>query len=464
MSKIKFTAFPVLLILLSLACNKQVVMDSIFQPPADQVIEIQASEQRIGNASDGRSYLLTGPYVDSGIPKSLFSTFFSGQTDELMRGGINEGIPHEYNAFINPEGAEIVSPNCLQCHAGYVDGQFVLGLGNTNANFTADNSMLTNLLDAAVIGSFGEDSPEYRGYERFSTALKTTGSQIRTEVVGANSADKIAAVLAAHRDQNDLTWRDEPMLNVPDEVIPTDVPPWWLLKKKNAMFYTGVGKGDYARISMASSVLTLKDTTTAREIDDNFVDVIAYIMTLEAPAYTKSVNEEMASQGEAIFQTNCSACHGTYGTDPTYPNLLVDNDFVQTDASLLEANFGYGAFVDWYNGSWFGQEPNAAFLDPGDGYVAPPLDGIWASAPYLHNGSVPTLELLLNSELRPTYWKKTGDYDYNSVGHAFTEETSKIDAFTYDTTLRGYGNGGHTFGDRLTQEERMAVIEYLKTI
>jgi len=454
----------IIICLCIIACSKQVIMDEKFEPPADKVSTLAPSDQRVGDAEKGRTYLLEGGYVDSGIPLELFNMFFAGGLDELNRGGINEGVPHEYNAFINDEDVGIVSPNCLQCHAGYIDGQFILGLGNSDANFTQNTAAVTGLLDAAVISNYGMDSPEYRGYERFATAIKATGDKIITEVVGANSADKIAAVLAAHRNRDDLSWVDEPMLDIPEEVVPTDVPAWWLLKKKSAMFYTAVGRGDFARISMASSVLTMKDSMTAREIDNNFVDVIAYIKSLEPPQYTGAVDNAKAAEGETLFNQNCSGCHGTYGDTPTYPNLLVDVSFVKTDPSLLDANFGYGGFVDWYNSSWFDQEPNAAQLVPGNGYVAPPLDGIWATAPYLHNGSVPTIEALLNSEIRPVFWKKTGNYDHVSLGHGFQVEPSKTDSHTYDTNLVGYGNMGHTFGDRLTQVERMQIIEYLKTI
>ena len=102
------------------------------------------------------------------------------------------------------------------------------------------------------------------------------------------------------------------------------------------------------------------------------------------------------------------------------------------------------------------------------GYVAPPLDGIWATAPYLHNGSVPTLDDLLKSSQRPAKWSRTfdntADYDAVKIGWKYKVETTKSNTKTYDTTQLGYGNQGHIYGDKLTAEERKAVIEYLKTI
>jgi len=448
-------------------CSKKidVVEDPKFEVPSDRVTNIGPSAQRSGNAEAGRAYLLTGDYVDSGMPLSIYKGFLgNGVADELQRGGINEGVHHEYNAFTTEDGVELVAPNCLQCHSSYLNNELVIGLGNTNADFTMDPSPFSGILDALVISNFGESSKEYAAYFPFSRAIKATGPNIVTETVGSNSADKLAAVLAAHRNRDDLTWVEDLMIDLPDEVIPTDVPPWWLLKKKNAMFYTGVGRGDYARISMASSTLTLKDTVKAREIDNKFADVIAFIKTLEPPKYPYPIDMQLAEEGEALFIKNCATCHGTYGDDWSYPNYLVDLDLVQTDSNLIHSNFGFGQFVDWYNTSWFGQEPYAALLQPSRGYIAPPLDGIWATAPYLHNGSVPTVDALLSSMSRPEIWRKNGEYDQEKLGFAYDVLLEKEDKNSYDTRLKGYGNGGHRFGDSLTDGERVKILEFLKTI
>ena len=59
----------------------------------------------------------------------------------------------------------------------------------------------------------------------------------------------------------------------------------------------------------------------------------------------------------------------------------------------------------------FSEEPALPVTaDPVPGYTAPPLDGIWATGPFLHNGSVPNLALVLDSTRRPTYWRRV-DFD-----------------------------------------------------
>ncbi len=100
---------------------------------------------------------------------------------------------------------------------------------------------------------------------------------------------------------------------------------------------------------------------------------------------------------------------------------------------------------------------------------------MWATAPFLHNGSVPTVELLLNSKARPAVWKRVDlddeNFDENALGWPWEEVPySQADAPAdertriYDTSYWSQANTGHSFGDHLSDAERRAVIEYLKTL
>ena len=120
--------------------------------------------------------------------------------------------------------------------------------------------------------------------------------------------------------------------------------------------------------------------------------------------------------------------------------------------------------ANWYNESWYGQSEPKSYVKPMDGYIAPPLDGVWATAPFFHNASVPTVEAVLNSKKRPTYWRRGDELDYEKMGWQYQQMTKGGNKKTYDTTLPGYSNEGHTYGDDFTEEERFAVIEYLKTL
>ncbi|HYR87272.1 MAG TPA: di-heme-cytochrome C peroxidase [Terriglobia bacterium] len=94
------------------------------------------------------------------------------------------------------------------------------------------------------------------------------------------------------------------------------------------------------------------------------------------------------------------------------------------------------------------------------GYPAKPLAGIWATAPYLHNGSVPTLADMLSPEQRPqAFALGTREYDAKKLGY----RTDQI-GWTYDTRKTGNSNAGHVFGSTLKPEEKEDLLEFLKTL
>lgn len=102
---------------------------------------------------------------------------------------------------------------------------------------------------------------------------------------------------------------------------------------------------------------------------------------------------------------------------------------------------------------------------PGAAYEARALYGIWATAPYLHNGSVPNLwELLTPAKRRKaTFMVGSRAFDPTHVGYATDQSPFKSGIFVTDPdNANGNGNGGHEFGTHLSEAERWAIIEYLK--
>ncbi len=445
------------------------MVDPPVMPPGTTFLE--PSPQRNGDPVAGYNYLIYGDFISSGVPLAVFKQVFGGNSpDDLDRTGDADGIAFRFNVVNASNGVKVVAPTCLTCHAERLNGQVLVGLGSNTYDYTTDQAAMFQSADLAVKFIYGDNSPEWAAYYPASRAYKAIGPYILTKTRGVNPADKIFATLSAHRRADDLTWIDDQQFSVPLEAVPTDVPAWWLMKKKNALYYNGLGRGDFARLSAASGMLTMLDSAEARRIDNRFPDLMAWIRTLEAPAYPYAVDQTLVAEGKMVFEKNCSKCHGKYDDGAeTYPNLLVDLPTVGTDPLLSQTYQTYPQYHNWYNGSWYAEAPNKGQLLPNSGYVAPPLDGIWATAPYLHNGSVPTLEDLLNSPQRPKYWKRVFEntevnYDKEKVGWLYSTPVSKTDADTYDTTLPGYGNGGHTFGDALSAADRKAVVAYLKTL
>lgn len=462
-------------------CLSGIIALLSWQPPAGAAPEpdfdaqgrlrLPVSPQRAGDAERGRDYLFNGDYLGSGIPLALYRTVRgSAKRNELRREGENATLPPGVTAVRAANGEMVATANCLACHGQSLHGQFVIGLGNSLRDFTDDASATANLIDQMLRFGGARQQAAREAFAPFRDAIRVVAPHIRTPTAGTNPAVKLAYVLAAHRDPETLQWRDEPLtpLPPPEEIIPSDVPAWWLLRKKNAMFHNGMGRGDFARTMMASSLLTMSDASEAKAIDERFKDVLAYLLTLEPPPYPGKIDKALSARGARVFANRCASCHGTYGEKEDYPNLLVHVDEVGTDPALaLSAQAAFDAQVRGYNESWFGQGGHAARLHPEPGYVAPPLDGVWATAPYLHNASVPDLETLLDSAQRPRYWRrsfKARDYDLEKVGWRYQEESAGGHKHIYDTTLPGHSAAGHTYGDRLKPEERRAVIEYLKTL
>ncbi|WP_170608888.1 lipocalin-like domain-containing protein [Ruegeria arenilitoris] len=229
-----------------------------------------------------------------------------------------------------------------------------------------------------------------------------------------------------------------------------------------------------AELRIDNWFLRFGDDSTQETLTLYAPDIRAFIASLQAPVFPYPVDVELAAEGEGIFLRECSACHGTYGANETFLNRVYPVSEIGTDpAYATEATDGSrDRFYAWVARSPYGDTESA---NPAPGYIAPPLDGIWATAPYLHNGSVPNMEALLLSILRPMYWRHLFDprnYDPQTMGWRFEVLSAGQESETdpnrrrmiYDTTLRGYGNQGHTYSDELSDKERSALLEYLKTI
>ena len=434
---------------------------------------VSAEQQRPGDPEAGYRALVNNAYISCGIPYTAYSQTASvPRPDQLLTGRTrrNKELPYFLNAFTSAKGVELVSSNCLYCHAGYFDGKLIIGLGNEFLDFTGDS-----VSSSERLGHYVKTEAEAQEWRKWADRIATIAPYITTDTVGINPAVNATLVLMAHHDRKTLVWSEKPLIQPPPKKpLPVSVPPWWSMKKKHAMFYSAEGRGDHARTMMLALILCTDSVTEARALDQWAPDIRAYLESLEAPDYPYPINNQLAKQGAGVFQQNCSACHGSYGKDDYYPNLLIAYEEVGTDPELAKNSMGKEVerYIRWFNQSFFGE---IARSEPAPGYIAPPLDGVWATAPYLHNGSVPTIEALLNSLTRPRYWlypEAPTDYDQQTLGWHITEmdygksgaKNPKELKRIYDTTLEGYSNTGHIYGDHLNAVNRAAVIEYLKTL
>lgn len=457
-------------------------------PPPPGSIAVDETQQRPGDPTKGYHDLLNAPYVSCGVPASLVVESVGAALPVLGfppdvvtvadRDPKNQKLPYFLTQVTAKNGVELVSTNCLSCHAATfpdADGaqQLVIGLGNANLDTTTDVAEVADLIDKMV-----KDPDEREAFAEWRDRIKVIAPAVSVDTVGMGAADNLAIELFGRRDPVTLEWKGEYQVPVPPGIVPVPVavPPWWRMAKKAAMFTTGSFQGDHARFMYAASSLCIDDVADALEIDAYFNDVRAYIESLRAPKYPGKIDAEKAALGKDVFTKRCAGCHGTYpseGDPGSYPNLIIPVEAVGTDRQLLDlANTSIAAVAPWLEKTYYA-DTNTIAQTPG--YVAPPLDGVWITGPYLHNDSVPDMETLLDSKKRPKYFTRsynTIDYDLDKLGYPYTVDTTgKVQGDTsilnrqkYDTTRPGYGNAGHTYGDALTADERAHVIEYLKTL
>lgn len=374
----------------------------------------------------------------------------------LSRYGLTEapgregGIPMQYA----PDGKGGWASNCFLCHGGKVAGKVIPGVPNTHIalqSLTHDTYATKKLLGREV-------APE----EAQVLFVPLGGSN------GTTNAIIFGVVLAAIRDKD---------LNVhPEYPIPPlihndhDAPPWWNVKRKNFLYSDGfAGKGH--RALMQFMMAPSNGPEVFHDSEDDFKKIFAWIESLEAPEYPFPIDHDLAAKGETLFNETCSECHGTYGPDGEWPERIVELEVVGTDRARLDSLTP--EMRASYEEGWFSNYgEKKSIRDPG-GYVAQPLNGIWASAPYLHNGSVPTLWHLFHPDRRPVVWKRTEDgYDTEKVGlevAEFNELPSKHltpaeKRQYFDTRKFAKSAQGHLFPDKLDEDEKQAVMEYLKTL
>lgn len=365
----------------------------------------------------------------------------------------DSGLPLGYL----PDGKGNLATNCFSCHGGEVGGVTIPGAGNAHIDLT---SLATDIRKLSALDKGMDPDRVPDAMAPFKTPLSIHR--------GTTNAVVFASVFAGLRDPE----RGKLYTEHPEELMHHDMnpPAWWNYKKKD-MIYADAFAPKTPRQLMPFAYSPFHSLEKFYSFEENFVHIQAYIDSLEPPKYPYDIDRELAAKGEPIFNRVCSDCHGTYGKNGKFPNKVVKISKIGTDSVRLESI--YRRDREATNAGWlqyYGEHP---VLLESKGYLAQPLDGIWASAPYFHNGAVPTLHHLFNVDERPAVWKRSDNgYDPNRVGLEIEEfdampktKTDRERRLYYNTSVTGSSNQGHTFpDDELDEDEKVAVIEYLKTL
>jgi cytochrome c2 len=205
------------------------------------------------------------------------------------------------------------------------------------------------------------------------------------------------------------------------------------------------------------------------------IDVVAigrlekWLLTKEAPKYPYPIDQAKAAHGAGLYKKYCAACHGAGPRDfsGAYVGKVTPIEEIGTDRHRLDS-YSYELAVN-QSTLYAGYPWRFTHFRKTFGYANMPLDGIWLRAPYLHNGSVPTLrDLLEQSPQRPKVFYRGYDV-YDPVKVGFRTDVAEEGArkyFKYDTAVPGNGNTGHEgerFGTELSAAEKETLVEFLKT-
>ncbi|QDV11053.1 Cytochrome c [Rosistilla oblonga] len=344
--------------------------------------------------------------------------------------------------------------NCFSCHGGTVYGQVHPGAPN----------------NAFGLQTLSEEMRKVK----FRSGKRLTRMELGSAVLplgtthGTSNAVIFGVALMNYRDKDlNLVMDRQPPPMLHHDL---DAPPWWNLHKKEFIYIDG-----FARLSHRGLMQFMLSRGNGperfREWESDFKDVLTYLQSMRPPKYQGPIDAALAEQGRVVFNQTCADCHGTYGDGGEYPNRRIALKDIGTDPIRLLAlpTIAKEKYVE----SWFSDYGSDGSHAESNGYVAPPLDGIWASAPYLHNGSVPTLWHLLHPEQRPKIWRRTAtEIDAQRVGLQIeqvdrvplTQTDWAIRRTYFDTQQVGKSAAGHDYPSKLSETERTAVLEYLKTL
>jgi mono/diheme cytochrome c family protein len=257
------------------------------------------------------------------------------------------------------------------------------------------------------------------------------------------------------------------MIEVPmdDTVGPSDIPSIWNLAKYNRATATLNWAGDShdtysVIIDSALGLLGARPKNT-----DEFLGEVKwlqeYLSAKKAPAYPFPIDASKADAGKTVFEHECASCHASERTGARMALKGVD-----TDPERLWTWKKENAVAANRTVSEFGIQRKGLVEEDLIGYNPPFLDGLWLRAPYLHNGSVPSLRAMLAApEARPKqFWRGYDLYDPVNVGFVSDGAAAQLVGTQFDTALRSNGNAGHAFGTALPDAEKDSLLEYLKTL
>ncbi len=399
--------------------------------------------------------------------------------------------------------------SCATCHAGQVFGTPTLGVHNrrsqANNMFVMYKPLFESVTPAAFALGTGASPGETELWRQARENIRYVRS-VEPRARGLDTALAHTILSLGTRELDPWATRTEasyqdPRAN-PLETYPSDVKPatWWLTKYKNKFFSDGsLVSGNPVLGALLVNEFGRGSDLVALDIwiEDNWTLIEEFttgVFSTEPPDFfdhfaASEFDLESAQRGESLYVDHCARCHGQYDkgwSQPDAASLTIREQLATVQVRYFENTPIHEVGTDPHRARSveFIQDINDLALSekydlvltPQDGYVPPPLVGVWARWPYLHNNAVPNLcALLTPAAARPSVYlfgkveQRSRDFDAVCNGYPLSPPPNFQD--TFDTTVPGLAASGHDEGiltdagvERFSATDKQDLIRYLQTL
>jgi mono/diheme cytochrome c family protein len=415
---------------------------------------------------------------------------------------------------INKDGVETFTMSCAACHSDQLFGQTILGMSKRfpRANdFFIRAQSASQYYDPILVQLYtGANRTEIDLLNTAMENLKAVGLK-QPLVLGLDTS--LAQVALSLNRRSPTPWADKSSKHQenprPDllDHQPGDSKPavWWNTKYKTRWLSDGsVLSGNpiytnllWNEIGRGSDLHQLDQWF--KENPNVIQELTTAVFSTPAPRFedffpAEKISKESALRGEVVFNNTCSRCHGIYEKNwsQNSAQALPWREQMQTHRVIYpQPTRTYDVGTDSYrresmksleklNDLEISKNQNI-LVKAQDGYVPPPLVGIWARWPYLHNNAIPNLcALLTRSSERPrTYYAgpaidRQRDFDSECNGYPLDQVPSQWlwnDEYYYDSRIEGMSNRGHDEGifikngqELLSSQDKKDLIIFLQTL
>jgi len=251
------------------------------------------------------------------------------------------------------------------------------------------------------------------------------------------------------------------LLNAPQPYAPIKFGLVWNVDKRTWVHWDGNTNSPIARNLLASLGLGAPIHGKRGDLDFAMVKRQTDLSEkIRPPRYPFKIDRAAAKRGAAHFETKCNSCHGGPESDKRlYPVAEVGTDPSRASMFTEKLAGSFNKFLAELEAEGY-QPPKEFGVRSTGKYWAASMDGVWARAPYLHNGSVRTMQELLTSPAQRAKTFRRGSQEFDPGQMGYTD----AGPYVLDTSTPGNSNSGHDYGTALTADQKRDLLEYLKTL